>query len=369
MRPFRSLTTLSLSALSCFALCQAQAGRSVTSYGAVANSKSDQSGLIQKALDDGGTIIFPAGVWRVEKTLYLHKPGTRLIGEGMNNSVIQFVSDSAQGAVIQAPGSFKGSLSLNNGSDEATLNGDWGRASVGALLAGSGIAAKSTVSALLGGGKVRLSAPATSSGTIDVQLSRRLDMCAIEDLMIDGSKEPRGTAPLVDLGSTTFNSIRNVWFYGNVNSGRVGLRIAADETMTDAEHSVIDQCYFGGVKVGLELGNFANSTKVLNCRFQPYGTSDREATGLWIHASKFVTSCRVIGNYFETGNLSAKPNGIVCDGAIGLYLAGNGFESQDTGWTVSSRTQQVTAIGNYYDSCRKKYDDGSRGTQILDGSG
>ncbi len=66
----------------------------VKGYGAVGDGLTDDSAAIQRAINDvpsaGGTVYFPAGVYRITSTL-LPKPYTSMIGEG-NNSVLSVPS-------------------------------------------------------------------------------------------------------------------------------------------------------------------------------------------------------------------------------------------------------------------------------------
>src|ERR1051325_7113791 len=68
MRP-RSFGRISASSILLLAVCAAGSAADVTSTGAKGDGQADDTNAIQRAVDAGGTVRFPAGTYRLTRTI------------------------------------------------------------------------------------------------------------------------------------------------------------------------------------------------------------------------------------------------------------------------------------------------------------
>jgi hypothetical protein len=111
----------------------------VTELGADPSGSADSSPAIQKAIDQmaptGGTVYFPAGTYRIGKTLEWmnatkeRRSGILFLGDGMNSTVLRSVVPSGpllrvRGAPVQGP--FSTTFFWGGGLQQLTLDGSGG---------------------------------------------------------------------------------------------------------------------------------------------------------------------------------------------------------------------------------------------------
>jgi len=67
----------------------------VKDYGAVGDGTADDTTAIQNAIDQGGSIHFPAGIYLVTDNIEINANYVKLIGAGKNETIISFVPSTS----------------------------------------------------------------------------------------------------------------------------------------------------------------------------------------------------------------------------------------------------------------------------------
>ena len=341
----------------------------VTDYGAIGDGVSDDTAAIQAAIAVGGTVLFPAGTYRVTSFSITPPANTRLVGDGAGISTIEFESatTTSKEDFVTSNGNieFKGLSLYHNGpaSETAqviTLAGDnividgceiYANDSVSVdTIANAFIFNNSNASRVVirdthihNVNRVILRDSSSTGVVSDVQVTG----CRFTDLGEGGVQFnfPNGSITGVRVTNNYFNefhtgteqiytggaSIKNAVFSGNVFEGACKESIHIEE---DAQNIVVDGNTFkaDGLRcVAIYENNIA-------------GTYSRP------------TNVVISNNTFETGGAIGTGDGILAvEDGVGdetydnLVITGNTFQNFDHGMRLGLGAHRVSE--NIIDNC------------------